>query len=246
MSAYSYQFESYRDRRILGRNLGATIKRWAMQRADLIEALSDSIRQDLIRRGLDARRIVVAPNSFTDLAACLPATKKRGWIVFTGRFVEIKNPLLLLDALPEVLKFHADCHVFFLGEGALETSMRRRVRELGLDAYVTIRFEPQPTQVLNESSIFVSLQSEENYPSQSLLEAMACAWRLVDETTGVRVPLQPAAVAVAINQLLADPLLAERQRAARQRVLTEHMPERFLAYIIGVYQDAFQAHKLCS
>jgi glycosyltransferase involved in cell wall biosynthesis len=162
--------------------------------------------------------------------------------------------MLLVEALPGVLACHADCHVFFLGEGALETSMRRQVHELGLDAHVTIRFEPQPTCLLNESSIFVSLQSEENYPSQSLLEAMACGnaivatdvgetWRLVDETTGVRVLATPAALASAINQLLADPALAERQRAARQRVLAAHAPERFLAYMIGVYQHAFQANR---
>jgi glycosyltransferase involved in cell wall biosynthesis len=68
-------------------------------------------------------------------------------------------------------------------------------------------------------------------------------WRLVDETTGVRVLATPAALASAINQLLADPALAERQRAARQRVLAAHAPERFLAYMIGVYQHAFQANR---
>ncbi len=251
MSAYSYQFESYRDRRLFGMSISAAIKRWAMQRAAVVEALSDSIRCDLIMRGIDAQRIMVAPGSFTDLSMCRPAVYKRKWVTFVGRFVEIKNPLLLAQALPALVAHHPDVRIFFIGEGPLEEPLRQAIIEAGLSASVTIQFHPQPTEILNESSIFVSLQREENYPSQSLLEAMACGnavvatdvgetWRLVDKTTGIRVQPTAVAVAAAIIALLDDPALAQRQQAARARILAEHSAERFFAHMASVYQMALQ------
>jgi glycosyltransferase involved in cell wall biosynthesis len=103
--------------------------------------------------------------------------------------------------------------------------------------------------VLERSSIFVSLQEGENYPSQSLLEAMACGnaviatdvgetWRLVDDANGKRVASDAGAVADAIIALLDDPLLARRQMTSRRRILAEHTPERFLTYIGRVYRQA--------
>jgi glycosyltransferase involved in cell wall biosynthesis len=249
MSAYSYQFESYRDRRFLGVSLGATTKQFAMRRSAVVEALTSAIRDDLIARGLDPQKIVVAPGSFTDLSLCQPAAVKQKWIVFAGRFVEIKNPLLLAHAIPEVIQRHPDVHVWFLGDGPLEAQIRQISQELNVAAQVTIQFDPQPPRLLNQSSIFVSLQTEENYPSQSLLEAMACAnaivatdagetWRLVDETNGIRVPPTAEAVAAALISLLDDPALPQRQAASRQRVLTQHTAERFFAYIADVYRRA--------
>jgi len=252
MSAYSYQFESYRDKRILGISLGATIKRSVMRRCHAIDTLSLSIRDDLVRRRVDSAKIQVAPCSFTDFALCQPAPRKKKWVVFLGSFVEIKNPLLLAQAIPKVVAQSSDVHFFFLGEGHLQSRLEHLVQDLHIANYVTIRFDPNPTQVLNQSSIFVSLQAEENYPSQSLLEAMACrnaivatdvgeTWRLVDEANGSRVPPTVDAVADAITRLLKDPLLTQRGLVSRQRVLSEHTSERFFAYIANLYRTAARA-----
>lgn len=252
MSAYSYQFESYRDRRIGGISIGAAVKRFAMARSQVVEALSEPIRLDLLQRGLPTAKIFVAPCSFTDLTLCKPIWPKERWVVFLGRFVEIKRPLLLLEAIPKVLAHHPDVHFYFLGEGNLQPQMEARLQALGISAAVTMRFEPQPTQVLNRSSIFVSLQTEENYPSQSLLEAMACGnaivatdvgetWRLVDPSNGICVQPDETSVTAALLILLADPALQERQTRSRQRVLTDYTPERFLAYMQAVYRQALTA-----
>jgi glycosyltransferase involved in cell wall biosynthesis len=246
MSAYSYPFESSRDRHLFGIGLGATTKRFAMRLSKRIDALSATIRDDLVRRGIEAQKIQIAPGSFTDLTLCQPAPIKRKEVVFAARFVDVKNPLLFAHAIPILLRHHPDAHVWFLGNGPLETQIRQ---ELNVAQHVTIRFEPQPTRVLNHSSIFVSLQSQENYPSQSLLEAMACAnaivatdvgetWRLVDETNGMRVLPSAEAVAAAIVALLDNPELPRLQQASRQRVLAHHTAERFYEYINSVYNNA--------
>ncbi len=245
MSAYTAQY--YWDKRILGIGVGAAIKGYAMRRCHAIDALSSSIRDDLISRGIDGDKIQVAPCSFTNLSLCKPALQKKKWVVFATRFVDHKNPLLLAQAIPKVVAQDPDVHFYLLGEGYLQAQLESLVQDLKVASYVTIRFEPYPTRILSQSSIFVSLQDEENYPSQSLLEAMACGnaivatdvgetWRLVDEANGIRIPPTVDAVASAIIRLLKDPQLPQRGLASRQRVLSEHTPERFFAYIVNLYQ----------
>jgi len=252
MSAYSYEFESYRDRRIFGIPIGASIKRFAMQRCHVIDALSMLIRDDLVQRGIPTWKIKVTPCAFTDLSLCHPATERKKWVVFLHRFVGLKNPLTLADAMPKVIAQHPDVHFYFLGAGYLQAKLEERVQELDLADYVTIRYEPHPMSVLNESLIFVTLQDVSSYPNQSLLEAMACGnavlatdvgetWRLVDETNGIRIPLStmtPDAVADALINLMDDPKLSQYGKASRSRVLSEHTAERYFAYIADVYRNA--------
>lgn len=249
MSAYSSQFVSERDKRVLGIPVGATVKRWAMRRSHVIDALRGTIRDDLIDRGIGKAKVIAAPCSFTDVSRCQSASKREKWIVFLGRFIENKAPLLMARAIPQIITQHPDAHFYFLGEGYLQGQLESWVRELGIVDYVTIRFEPQPTEILNRSSIFVSLQVLENYPSQSLLEAMACGnaivatdvgetWRLVDEQNGIRIPPTKEALTDAIIQLLNDPDLSQKQQVSRERVLSAHTPERFFQHIMRVYQQA--------
>jgi glycosyltransferase involved in cell wall biosynthesis len=250
LSAYSYQFVSYRDKHIFGINVGASLKHYAMRRCQRIDALSLSIRDDLVARGLPVEKISISPCSFTNVAQCQPAAVKEPWVVFLGRFVDIKNPLLLVEAMPKVIRVHPDVHFYFLGAGYLQAKIENSLNSFEVAANATVQFEPNPTQILNRSSIFVSLQSEENYPSQSLLEAMACGnavvatdvgetWRLVDDANGARVQSTPTHVAEAIVQLLDAPQkLAHCQQVSRQRVLAEHTAARYFEYITGVYRAA--------
>lgn len=249
MSAYTVGLGAYRDTRIGGIGIGETIKRYAFHRCKIIDALTISIRNDLVASGVDPQKIVVAPCSFTDVSLCQPAATKQKWIVYMGRLIEPKNPLLFAQAIPAVIARHPDAHCFFLGEGSLRHEIEKSVQAAGVAQNVTIQFDPQPLGTLSRSSIFVTMQKDENYPSQSVLEAMACAnaivatdvgetWRLVDKTNGMRVPLTPEAVAAALLALLNDPTLAERQQASRHRVLTEQTAERFFAYITDVYRSS--------
>ena len=249
MSAYSSQFISERDKKVIGIPVGATLKRWAMRRSHVVDALRGTIRDDLIERGISEDKVITAPCSFTDINCCQPVPKREKWVIFLGRFIKNKNPLLLIRAIPKVIARHPDAHFYLLGKGYLQDQLESLIHKLGIVDQVTIRFEPHPTEVLNRSSIFVSLQVLENYPSQSLLEAMACGnaiiatdvgetWRLVDDKNGLRIPPTKKALAKAIVALLKDPQLRQKQRASRQRVLSEHTPERFFAHITQVYRQA--------
>lgn len=252
MSAYSPTFEPEKERGTLGVKLGAAIRQLIFRRANIIDVLSDSIYNKLILRNIDASKMEIAPCSFTDYKFCQPDLHKKRWVVFLARFAHMKNPLLFAQAIPKVLAQEPDVHFYFLGNGPLQPQIEATLQDNQITEHITIRYEPHPTRILNQSAIFISVQVDENYPSQSLLEAMACGnaivatdvgdtWRLVDDTTGIRVPPTAKAVAEAIIKLLRDPNLTERQQASRQRALSEHTLDRFFGYITEAYRMAAQA-----
>lgn len=252
MSAYSTTFEPIQERGMLGIKLGVAMRQLVYRRANIIDILSNPIKDNLISRNIDPKKMRLAPCSFTDFSLCQPDPHKKKYVVFLARFAHVKNPLLLARAIPKVVAHEPDVHFYFLGNGPLQPQIEAILLDNQITEHVTIRYESHPTRILNQSAIFMSLQFHDNYPSQSLLEAMACGnavvatdmgdtWRLVDDTTGIRVPPEEDAVAEAIIELLRDPNLSTRQQAARQCVLSEHTLERFFAYITDAYRTVAQA-----
>jgi glycosyltransferase involved in cell wall biosynthesis len=247
MSSYSTRLKPERGRNKLLTDLSLPVQLFAFRRSRLIDALSWDIRDQLIEAGIDPDKINVAPCSFSDYSRCRPASHKEKSVVFLARFVAEKGPLLLAEAMAAVVANHPDVHFYFLGRGYLQPEIEAQVAAQQLADHVSIRFDPQPTDVLNRSAIFVSLQHFNNYPSQSLLEAMACGnavvatdvgetHRLVDETVGLRIEPEAPALAEALNRLLDSPDLPRLQQTARARATTEHTPERFFEYINDVYR----------
>ncbi len=66
-------------------------------------------------------------------------------ILFPGRLVDQKDPLLMVDVVGEVVARHKQVRVDVVGDGPLESAVRGRVRELCIDRFV--RFHP-PTAEL--------------------------------------------------------------------------------------------------
>ena len=249
MSANAEKFRPSKGHNPIGAEIATWLKHYAMHRCDVIDALSEARKAAVVERGVSPDKILVNPGSFTDYSLCQPAAQKEKWVVFLARLIEEKGPHLLVQAIPRVLAQEPDVHFYILGEGYLEHDIAEAIQELGITNNVTLRFETRPTEVLNQSQIFTSLNLLNSYPNQALLEAMGCGnavvatdigenYLLVDEKVGVRVPPEPDAIAKAIVDLLRSPNLSEMQKAARQRALTEHTPERFFEYITSVYHRA--------
>lgn len=231
---------------MVGASWGVPLYWLALKRCRRVDALSDAIRADLVQRGIDGNKIAVSDGSVVDIDRFRPSAAKEPWVVFSGRLVEEKNPLLFVEAMPHVLRRVPQAKFFLLGEGPLEGAIRRALQVMKVRE-VELGFYPDPAAVLAKSRVFVSLQRTENYPSQSLLEAMACGnavvatdvgltWRIVDEAVGVRVKPDPLSVAEAVAGLLDNPGLAEAMgKQARERVLRHHSTEAYLRYLHQVY-----------
>jgi glycosyltransferase involved in cell wall biosynthesis len=221
--------------------------RYALGRATVVDALSEAARTDAIRRGIDAGKILVSSGSVVDVDRFRPALTKQPWVVFAGRLVEEKNPLLFVEAMPAVLCAAPAVRIFLMGDGPLGSAVGQAVERSGVRDAATIGFLSDLAPIFGPARVFVSLQRQDNYPSQSLLEAMACGaatvatdvgltWKLVDETTGIRVKPNPDDIARAVIELLKDPARCDRLgQSARRRVMEQHSEERYRAYLESLY-----------
>jgi glycosyltransferase involved in cell wall biosynthesis len=227
--------------------------RAAARRGTIVNCLSLPIYQSLARRLTpDAvRQLHLSPGSLLDSVTegSQPTPKERR-VVFVGRLESVKNPLLFVEALGRLARRTRDFRASILGDGRLRERVNSRIRELGLADIVALTFHDRPRQVLTDSAVFVSLQAMDNYPSQALLEAMACRCaivasdvgttrKLVTPETGLLVPFDADAIADAIWSLLADPAKATRMGCAAQALANrEHSIERYAAHIERLYEVA--------
>jgi len=168
-------------------------------------------------------------------------------VIFAGRLVDEKNPLLFLEAVSTIHRMEPNTWFFLLGDGPLRPQVEQALDRLQLRGVVEVGFRPDLASLLGKARVFVSLQRQDNYPSQSLLEAMACGaatvatdvgltWKLVDEATGIRVKPNPDDIAEAVIRLLRDPQRCDLLgQAARQRVMEEHSEDRYRAYLDELY-----------
>jgi len=232
----------------VGASWALPIYQIALDRCAVIDALTQGVREDLVQRGHFDQKITVSPGSVVDLDHYQPDPKKEHWVVFAGRLIEEKNPLLFLEAVPTILQAVPGARCFLLGEGPLRPLVEQALDHMHLRGLVETGFHADLAPVLSRARVFVSLQRLDNYPSQSILEAMACGtatvatdvgltWQLVDETTGVRIKPDPEQIAQAVISLLKDPERCDRLgQAARRRVEERHSEDRYRAYLDELYR----------
>jgi PEP-CTERM/exosortase A-associated glycosyltransferase len=119
------------------------LETYVLQRADAITTICEGLRGDIIGRGIPANKVTVVPNAVDaqrfsmtgkanpELQASLGITGKPV-LGFIGSFYAYEGLLLLLEALPGVLKDIPDVRILLVGGGPQEGLLRERVHELGL------------------------------------------------------------------------------------------------------------------
>ncbi len=131
-------------------------------------------------------KLKVAPNSFTDVDSFYPASIKQNLVVFSGRLEEYKQPMLLLHA---VLKNHdllrkQGFRVVFCGEGSEKSKMVNFIETNRLADVVEVAGFVKAQEFVNKSKIFFSIQKDDNYPSQALMEAISAGNYVVATNVG--------------------------------------------------------------
>ena len=125
-----------------------------------------------------------------DVAASPP---KRDWtgvisLLTVGRLEPEKNPLLLIDAMARLEENHPGrFRLVWIGRGALEEEVRRRIEELGLQRVVELRgyipFGPALLAFYREAHAFVHVSFTEGLP-QVLVESLATGLPTVATNVG--------------------------------------------------------------
>ena len=114
----------------------------------------------------------------------LPLNVKENHIVFASRFIERKNPVLFASVVKEFLKLRKGWIIYILGKGSLDYKLKEILSKEIETKTVYIGYTENLYEVLAKSKIYVSLISTDNYPSQSILEAMYMKNAIVASNTG--------------------------------------------------------------
>jgi glycosyltransferase involved in cell wall biosynthesis len=229
---------------------------YTLESADHIDFLSPYILEGVKKRNvkIENSRTSIAPCSFIDYSKCKVGSKKNMEISFASRMEPDKNPMLYLEAAKTVLESHPDVKFHILGEGSLVNEVKEFISANKLEGKVEFSFHPNPPEIFAETSIFVSLQSGTNYPSQSLIEAMACGNAviasntgdtnlLINDTNGILTGLRAEELVDALLKLIRNREQTMNMALnARKFVLENHTIEKYTEYfedmIIAVHQKS--------
>lgn len=226
---------------------------YILQSADKVDFLSPYIAEGVKKLGvvIPEERISIAPCSFIDYSKCVIGEKKNFEIAFAARLEPDKNPLMYLDAAREVLQEFPAVKFHLLGEGSLVSVINEYILQYGMQESVNFTFHKNPPEIFSRTSVFVSLQSGTNYPSQSVLEAMACGNAIVASNTGdtglfvnssngLMTGLNSSAVAASIKKLISDPAAAKKLGAeAANFAVNNHTVARVSDYYTGLIKDVY-------
>ncbi|GBF06707.1 putative glycosyltransferase [Deinococcus aerius] len=225
------------------------LSRFLWLKADALDALYASFLDNCDRNIKD--KVHVTPCSFTDYDKFKPSASKKNIIVFSGRLIDEKNPLLFTEALHQIYtNGNQDWTAYIAGDGPLKDAVENSIIEYGLSSHIVVGRQANIESILAESKVFVSIQKTENYPSQALLEAMASenfviatnvgeTGRLViSEFTGVLINQSPSALAFEIQKALQDE--AHRKTIAEngsKLVKEKHTIDMFANYLLDLWKN---------
>jgi len=134
------------------------------------------------------KSLSITPCPFTDYSQFKPK-KKENIVLFAGRLQPYKNPMVFIEAVFHLIE-NNDLSIlktwrfFVCGSGPLEDEINKRIKEKGYEEWFCIGKCSDMTDLMGRSKVFVSLQTYENYPSQSLIEAIVTQNNIVVTDVG--------------------------------------------------------------
>lgn len=215
-------------------------------------------RSEIVYYGVDTERF--DPDlSYPDLRQELSIPEDRTLVGFVARMTVQKDPLSLVEAIRLVVKQTQNVHFLLVGDGELRFDAESKVKEYGLEEWVTFTgFRQDVPTVLANLDVYV-LPSLWEGLSIAMLEALSMGKTVLassvdgnveavsHEQNGLLIaPQDPETLAQAILRVHADPDWAARLgQAARQTVLerfslpvmvknTEAVYRQLLAQQVGV------------
>jgi glycosyltransferase involved in cell wall biosynthesis len=233
--------------------IGAWLTYIVLSASDRITALTNALKERVIKLGIKPEKIIVVPNG-VDTAKFFPVEDKYrdNLILFVGSLIPIKGVRYLLEAMPEVLRSFPEYRLVIVGDGPEAGALKRRANELGISNNVEfLGFQSQDrVRTLMQRARVLVLPSLQEGMGVVLVEAMACGTPVVasrvdgilDVVTpdvGVLVPsADPKRLAEGIQAILADPIRwKEYSRNARARAVESYSWDHIAIKFIEVYES---------
>lgn len=226
---------------------------YALENSDVIDFLSPFIYQGVAERGLkiDLNNVSICPCSFIDYSNCKSGNKEDFEIAFASRLEPDKNPLLFLRGAQSILNKYTNVKFHLLGEGSLTDEVQNFISANKLSSKINFQYHKNPPEIFAETSVFVSIQTTNNYPSQSVLEAMACSNAIiasdvgdtkmfVNEKNGILINLNLDSLVSALEYLIRNPAKTkELGDNAKKFVKLNHNIEKTENYYNELFQKAY-------
>ena len=225
---------------LFSRNAGAFAKSvfapYSVAKAKSVDCLGPRYKEQLRQYTFskDYEKLSVAPCSFTGEWSIQDSGCSRDIdITFAARFVEGKG----IDLLESALRNENLC-IHVCGSGPLDVNLPK----------ANVYYTESLIDVLRRTKIFVSLQDVDNYPSQSVLEAMSAGCSIIATDVGDtrmflnnensvlispdRESLRKAIFLLLKNTPLRRKLGAEASKALTQKHTIENYSEYFLSEVV--------------
>lgn len=159
------------------------LRRFALRRANYVQATSTAIRKRLLEHGFKADRVHVIPNA-VDLQRFHPRHSKsleqqgeeegkRLTAIYTGRLVSVKSLQLLLEAWFRAFPVDAPVALLMIGEGELHPALEKLIDEHGRGEQVRLLGPRANVEEYLQNADFGVLVSIHEGLSNALLEYMA-------------------------------------------------------------------------
>lgn len=126
----------------------------------------------------------VSPCSFLPFDLKIDKMFKEHSIAFVGRLETFKGVELLIDSLIDIIRY-TSFHIYVMGNGSYKEKINEVIERNNARHRFTLGYVPNPIAILKKTVCFLSLQKDENYPSQSLLEAMKCENAIIATNVGL-------------------------------------------------------------
>lgn len=237
----------------------------ALKKMDKVIAVSQSVFEDLLRRGVSRNKITTIYNGITfndseNQHAGTTVRTEHGVsentfvIGAVGRLAPIKGYEYLIEAMASAAKNIPDWKLFIAGEGPLKDDLVRKIAECGLTSHITlVGYQSPVSRFLSMLDVFVMPSLSEGLPI-ALLEAMSCGKPVLASSVGgikevvtngengVLLPagdsekLAQAIVAMYRNRELRDNFSRRGKALVVERFTAATMARQYLS----VYQDCSQ------
>lgn len=173
----------------------------------------------------------------------LPDIKKERLVTFCARLIPRKNGILFARSIKLALETtDTPFEVAIIGDGPDRPYIEEILKQEIDDGRVTVGPSPNPTDIINRSSVFVSLIQPENYPSQSILEAMNCQNYLILSNSPLSTRfMQDNGITVALNE---ESVASEIIQAMRDIDKTTESGKNSLEFLRSAYSSDLIIHQL--
>ena len=242
-------------RRSVGQAAGRLDKLKYVQEGVSYIAISNTVRESLLRLGVAAQRIAVVPSGIMPRPAARHGADPWGLgdrgvrvIGTVGHLTREKNHALLLESFALLRRTHSNVHLLIAGDGPMRAALEHRAAGLGLTPHVTFAGHVEDPSTVYAALTVFALSSDVEGLCTALLDAMAAGIPVATTAAGgvleiarhgesaLVVPARdPAALAGALSRLLDRADLAQQVIDGGRRVAARHGVERMVDGTVAVY-----------